>query len=60
MKPATERQKARMRELGIEFDDNLDMDEAAEILRDHLPPSEIKLNLTEHALVELSERKIGE
>lgn len=55
MKLATDRQKNRMTELGIEFDAEMEMDEAAEILREHLKPVAVKFTLNENSLMERSE-----
>lgn len=56
MRPATQRQKDKMRELGIEFDSDIELDEAAELIRDkddRIIVGGVKLN--ENSLVENSD-----
>lgn len=59
-KLATERQKQKLKELDIDFDEDITMLEAAEIIRSTLPPYEEKLEISDTCLVEFSEIDLSE
>lgn len=60
MRQATERQKQKLKELDIDFDEDITMLEAAEIIRSTLPPYEEKLEISDTCLVEFSEIDLSE
>lgn len=57
--PATARQIERMNELGIGFDSDVTLEEAAELIRPHLRPAPAVSIVPESALVEFSEQDKG-
>lgn len=57
--PATARQIERMNELGIGFDSDVTLEEAAELIRPHLRPAPTVSIVPESALVEFSEPDKG-
>lgn len=60
MQQATERQKEKLKELDIDFDEDITKEEAAKLLRPHAKEHKIQLNLKEDSLVEFSEIKLSE
>lgn len=60
MVKATARQREKLAELDIDFDDDITFAEAAELIRASLPLVQPRIVLNENALIEMSEVKAGD